>query len=103
MIIIMKMILFSDEDIPTDLSTIKKSGEPFINSLAKVIDSVIYNPITLSVMENSQKNLLHLKHQKIQKLLQKCNYDIWAMLHSKTRSKDITGFTLIYHDPTNMI
>ena len=65
MIIIMKIILVSDEDIPIDLSTIKKSGETFMNSLAKVIDIVIYNPITLSVMENSQKNLLHLKHQKI--------------------------------------
>lgn len=77
------------KNIASDLSATKKSGEPIKNSLAKVINNVIYNAISDEKLtekfdkDKAPENLkaLHIK---------KCNYDIWTeKVPSKTRSKGV--------------
>ena len=71
------------------LSTIKKSGEPINNSLAKAINSVMYNPISdekLRQKFDKHKTPEHLEAPRTKK----CSYDIWAEIISfKTRSRDM--------------
>ena len=76
------------KDIASDLSIAKKSGEAISGTLAKVINNVIYYPISEDKL--TQKFQKHTMPENLEALrIKKCNYDIWADIHRKFRSRDI--------------